>query len=123
MATYLDMQTRIADELDRSDLTAQIKKAIVKTYGRRGESVVQKNFADVRLAWNELGIGLQVEVRGKQELPVGNPERPPALTLLPQQQPTGSLPPWRSYPLLPVCSSGQGDWLLMQMKVIQAMGS
>lgn len=30
MATYLDMQTRIADELDRgSELTAQIKKAIV----------------------------------------------------------------------------------------------
>lgn len=30
MATYLDLQTRIADELDRgSELTAQIKKAIV----------------------------------------------------------------------------------------------
>lgn len=29
MASYLDMQTRIADELDRSDLTAQIKKAIL----------------------------------------------------------------------------------------------
>jgi hypothetical protein len=36
----------------------------------------QTNFADVRLAWNELGIGLQVEVRGKQQLPVGNPDRP-----------------------------------------------
>jgi hypothetical protein len=35
-----------------------------------------KNFADVRLAWNELGIGLQVEVRGKQQLPSGNIERP-----------------------------------------------
>ncbi len=29
MATYGDMQTRIADELDRGDLTAQIKKAIL----------------------------------------------------------------------------------------------
>lgn len=29
MATYLDMQTRIADELDRDDLSSQIKKAIV----------------------------------------------------------------------------------------------
>lgn len=29
MASYLDMQVRIADELDRGDLTAQIKKAIV----------------------------------------------------------------------------------------------
>ena len=36
----------------------------------------QKNFAEVCLAWNEFGLGLQVEVRGKQQLPVGNPERP-----------------------------------------------
>src|SRR5205823_2317575 len=36
----------------------------------------QTNFADVRLAWNEFGLGLQVEVRGKQQLPVGNPDRP-----------------------------------------------
>src|SRR5689334_20112889 len=36
----------------------------------------EKNFADVRLAWNELGIGLAVEVRGKQQLAVGNPDRP-----------------------------------------------
>jgi hypothetical protein len=36
----------------------------------------QTNFADVRLAWNEAGIGLQVEVRGKQQLAVGNPDRP-----------------------------------------------
>jgi hypothetical protein len=35
-----------------------------------------KNFTDVYLAWNELGIGLQVEVRGKQQLAVGNPDRP-----------------------------------------------
>jgi hypothetical protein len=31
----------------------------------------QTNFADVRLAWNELGLGLQVEVRGKERLPEG----------------------------------------------------
>jgi hypothetical protein len=36
----------------------------------------EKNFADVRLAWNELGLGLAVEVRGKQQLAVGNPDRP-----------------------------------------------
>jgi hypothetical protein len=38
VATYLDMQTRIADELDRSELTSQIKKAIVsavKHYERK----------------------------------------------------------------------------------------
>lgn len=37
--TYLDMQTRIADELDRSDLTVQIKRAIVSAvayYERKG---------------------------------------------------------------------------------------
>ena len=36
----------------------------------------EKNFAEVCLAWNELGIGLQVEVRGKQQLPAGSVERP-----------------------------------------------
>jgi hypothetical protein len=37
-----------------------------------------RNFADVRLAWNEQGIGLEVEVRGKSEVPVGDPTRPRA---------------------------------------------
>ena len=36
----------------------------------------QTNFADVRIAWNEFGLGLHVEVRGKQQLPVGSPDRP-----------------------------------------------
>jgi hypothetical protein len=35
-----------------------------------------KNFADVRLAWNELGIGFQVEVKGKEQLPQGDADRP-----------------------------------------------
>jgi hypothetical protein len=35
-----------------------------------------RNFADVRLAWNELGIGLQVEVAGKDQLPQGDATRP-----------------------------------------------
>jgi hypothetical protein len=35
----------------------------------------QRNFADVRAAWNELGFGLQVQVRGKQEPLVGNAEK------------------------------------------------
>jgi hypothetical protein len=34
-----------------------------------------KNFADVRLAWNELGLGVQVEVRGKEQPPQGNASR------------------------------------------------
>jgi hypothetical protein len=36
----------------------------------------EKNFADVRLAWNDLGLGLQVEVSGKDQLPQGDATRP-----------------------------------------------
>ncbi len=36
----------------------------------------QRNFADVSLAWNELGLGLQVEVRGKEQAPQGEASRP-----------------------------------------------
>jgi hypothetical protein len=36
----------------------------------------RREFAEVRLAWNELGLGLQVEVRGKQESPQGDVSRP-----------------------------------------------
>src|SRR5205823_3083235 len=32
----------------------------------------QANFADVRLAWNEAGLGLQVTVTGKEAPPQGN---------------------------------------------------
>ena len=35
-----------------------------------------RNFADVRLAWNELGLGLQVAVKGKEQLPQGDATRP-----------------------------------------------
>jgi hypothetical protein len=38
----------------------------------------KRNFADVRLAWNELGLGLQVEVRGKANVPLGDAARPAA---------------------------------------------
>jgi len=38
----------------------------------------QKNFADVRLAWNEMGLGVQVEVRGKDQAPVGDAGKPRA---------------------------------------------
>src|SRR5690349_2408406 len=36
------------------------------------------SFADVRLAWNELGLGLQVEVKGKDKEPQGDASRPRA---------------------------------------------
>src|SRR5439155_7128262 len=31
-----------------------------------------KNFADVRLAWNEFGLALQLEVKGKEQLAQGS---------------------------------------------------
>lgn len=38
----------------------------------------KENFADVRLAWNEFGLAVQVEVRGKSQPPVGDSDRPSA---------------------------------------------
>jgi hypothetical protein len=35
-----------------------------------------RNFADFRLAWNEAGLGVQVEVKGKEQLPQGDAARP-----------------------------------------------
>jgi len=34
------------------------------------------NFADVRLGWNEFGLAVQVEVKGKEQLPVGDSDKP-----------------------------------------------
>src|SRR5262245_15940569 len=36
----------------------------------------RRNFADFFLAWNELGLGVAVEVRGKEDLPQGDVTRP-----------------------------------------------
>src|SRR5436309_15190777 len=36
----------------------------------------RRDFADVRLAWNDEGIAFQVEVRGKEQAPVGDASRP-----------------------------------------------
>ena len=36
----------------------------------------QTNFADVRLAWNDFGVAVQVEVRGKQQVAVGDAAQP-----------------------------------------------
>src|SRR5438128_1528969 len=35
----------------------------------------RKNHADVRLAWNEFGLGVQAEVKGKEQEPQGNAQR------------------------------------------------
>jgi hypothetical protein len=34
------------------------------------------NFADLRLGWNEAGLGVQLEVSGKQQQPLGDASRP-----------------------------------------------
>jgi len=36
----------------------------------------QANFADVRVAWNEFGLAIQAEVKGKHEPPSGDAARP-----------------------------------------------
>jgi hypothetical protein len=36
----------------------------------------QRNFADIRMAWNDGGIALQAEVRGKDQPPQGDASRP-----------------------------------------------
>jgi hypothetical protein len=36
----------------------------------------RRPFAEVRLGWNEGGMALQVEVRGKEQIPVGDASRP-----------------------------------------------
>lgn len=38
----------------------------------------KKSFADVRMAWNEMGLAFQFEVRGKDKEPAGNSQRPRA---------------------------------------------
>jgi hypothetical protein len=35
----------------------------------------KRAFAELRLAWNELGVGVQAEVRGKEQLPQGDAAR------------------------------------------------
>ena len=36
----------------------------------------KQNFADVRLAWNDFGLAVQAEVRGKEQEPVGDGDKP-----------------------------------------------
>jgi hypothetical protein len=36
----------------------------------------KRNFADTRIAWNDQGLGFQVEVRGKEQTPQGDGSRP-----------------------------------------------
>ncbi len=41
-----------------------------------------KNYADVRVAWNDFGLAVQVEVSGKSQEPVGDADRPSSSDVL-----------------------------------------
>ncbi|HMP02181.1 MAG TPA: hypothetical protein PKD86_04640 [Gemmatales bacterium] len=59
--------------LDDDDLVDLPAPCRVDTAARLA---VQPRFADVRLAWNDQGLALQVEVRGKDLASAGSAERP-----------------------------------------------
>ena len=58
----------------------------------------QRNFAEVAVAWNESGIGLEVEVKGKEELPQGDVTRPRGHSGRAHQPPRDALLPPVSFP-------------------------
>ena len=62
----------ISGVLPREEAIAHIKKAIVKTYGKRGESVVQKNFAAV-----DRSVGRLAEVKVPETVTSTTELRPP----------------------------------------------
>ncbi|MGJ5813561.1 pyruvate:ferredoxin (flavodoxin) oxidoreductase [Paludibaculum fermentans] len=68
----------ISGVLPREEAIAQIKKAIVKTYGKRGESVVQKNFAAVDQSLANLHqVTVPAEVSSTQMLRPSVPSQAP----------------------------------------------
>jgi pyruvate-ferredoxin/flavodoxin oxidoreductase len=69
----------ISGVLPREEAIAEIKKSIVKTYGKRGESVVQKNFAAVDRTLDRLfEVKVPAAVSSKQEM------RPPVPAQAPE---------------------------------------
>ncbi len=68
----------ISGVLPRDEAIAQIKKAIVKTYGKRGEAVVQKNFAAVDRTLDRLyEVKVPAQVTSEQDLRPPVPSRAP----------------------------------------------
>jgi hypothetical protein len=65
-----DMPARSGEEL--LDLPAECR---IESLGAMDG---RKEFADVRLAWNEFGLGVRVEVSGKKEPPQGDVKQPRA---------------------------------------------
>ena len=66
----------ISGILPRDEAIAQIKKAIQKTYGKRGEAVVQKNFAAVDQSLANLHeVKVPAKVTSKTHPPRAGPGR------------------------------------------------
>jgi pyruvate-ferredoxin/flavodoxin oxidoreductase len=68
----------ISGVLPREEAIAAIKDAIKKTYGKRGEAVVQKNYAAVDMALSNLfGVEVMDQVTSKIEMPPVVPSEAP----------------------------------------------
>ncbi|MBN1119984.1 MAG: pyruvate:ferredoxin (flavodoxin) oxidoreductase [Anaerolineae bacterium] len=68
----------ISGVLPKDEAIAQIKKAIKKTYGKRGESVVQKNFAAVDAALDHLyQVDVPAQATSTIEVPLVVPAEAP----------------------------------------------
>lgn len=65
----------IAD-MPRDDEDCLIELPTEATLDLFAEIDAAPRFADVRLAWNDTGLGLQVEVKGKENPALGDPDRP-----------------------------------------------
>ena len=63
--------------LPRDEAIEQIKYSINKTYGKRGESILRKNFAAVDGALGQ-DAGSQGARRGHQQVPAARRSRPTA---------------------------------------------
>jgi hypothetical protein len=68
--SYLCPYVKGMPKTDKDSLLELPKSARIEHFGEG------QHFADVRLAWNELGLGLQLEVSGKEQPAQGNVSRP-----------------------------------------------
>ena len=104
----------ISGVLPREEAIEQIKKSIVKTYGRRGESVVQKNFAAVDMTLAHLfEVEVPATVTATRDL------RPPVPVAAPQFVKDvlgpilfgdGDLLPASAFPVDGTFPSGTAQW-------------
>ncbi len=105
----------ISGVLPRDEAIAKIKEAIRKTYGKRGEAVVRKNFqaVDAALAHlHEVPIPADAPLNGKPLLPPVPPEAPEFVQKVTARMiagqgdllPVSALPPDGTYP------SGTSQW-------------